>query len=119
LVKILSKGILLVLGDLEKGRREKCPSRRRHGRGERGGEGEVRERGAGSGVGGGVFLTLFYLATVRGDAQAPASPPWVATHMRCGACRVDVAATAAPLAVATHRHLLRRWEWRRQKGLFA
>jgi hypothetical protein len=52
LVKILSKGMLLVLGDLEKGRREKCPSRRRHGWGERGGEGEVRKRGAGSGAGG-------------------------------------------------------------------
>jgi hypothetical protein len=48
----LEQRILLVLGDLEKGRREKCPSRRRHGWGERGWEGEVRERGAGSGAGG-------------------------------------------------------------------
>jgi hypothetical protein len=56
-VMILSKGILLVLGDLEKGRREKCLSRRRHGWGERGGEGEVRERGAGWGAGGGGVIS--------------------------------------------------------------
>jgi hypothetical protein len=57
-------------------------------------------------------------ATVGGAARTSAAPLRVALHSRCGARRVDVAATAAPLAVASHHHLLRHWEWRGQKGLF-
>jgi hypothetical protein len=38
------------------------------GWGERGWEGEVRERGAGSGAGG-LILTLFCVATVNGEAK--------------------------------------------------
>jgi hypothetical protein len=85
--------------------------------GERGEEGEVRDRGAGVGHGG-VFLTLECRATMGGGAHKPAAPPRVAPHSRCGARRVDVAATAAPLAVAPHHHLLRHREWRGQNGLF-
>jgi hypothetical protein len=55
---------------------------------------------------------------VGGGARKPAAPLRVAPHSRCGARRVDVAATAAPLAVAAHHHLLRHREWRGQKGLF-
>jgi hypothetical protein len=40
LVKILRTTLLLLVGDLEKGRREKSPSRRRHGQREVGGERE-------------------------------------------------------------------------------
>jgi hypothetical protein len=55
---------------------------------------------------------------VGGAAGTSAAPLRVALHSRCGARRVDVAATAAPLAVAPHHHLLRHREWRGQKGLF-
>jgi hypothetical protein len=77
----------------------------------------VRERGAGVGRGA-VFLTLKCLATVGGAARRPAAPLRVAPHSRCGAPRVDVAATASPLAVAPHHHLPRHRKWRGQKGLF-
>jgi hypothetical protein len=85
--------------------------------GERGGEGEVRERGAGVGRGP-VFLTLKCRATEGGAARTPAAPLRVAPHYRCGARRVNVAARAAPLAVALQLPQPRHRGWRRQKGLF-
>jgi hypothetical protein len=74
LVKILSKGFFLFLEILSKGKEGSVPAAAATGWGERGWEGEVRERGAGSGAGG-LMLTLFCFATVRGDARLPASPP--------------------------------------------
>jgi hypothetical protein len=64
---------------LSKGRRESVPAAAATGwEREVGRKRSEGERGRGRA--GGVILTLFCFATVRGDARSPASPPWVATH---------------------------------------
>jgi hypothetical protein len=70
----LEQRFFLFLEILSKGKEGSVPAAAATGWGERGWEGDVRERGAGSGAGG-IMLTLFCFATARGDAPSPASPP--------------------------------------------